>query len=1144
MKQLLLLFILSISAFGVSNKVTLQDKSGFSHGTRQFVIPRYFAENEICSIPKPYIGGTPVSYWQSHVDNRWPASSVCPGGSAKFAIIIIETELLGGSTVDVYFRNSTDACHLGSSITCAAAGMTKQELLDFDSGGGTASWGAKIQATTGGITMSRSARTMISSDHYQIIRNGPIYAEVLVREGPDAVSAATTRTTNFGWKCTANCVAPYTTSTWTEDASYYSIRPSFWLRFYRRWQKVEVDFVGNTGWMDRFVDQRIESWEFLTGGNEDIVSASSNLPFVLSPRHTWWDGPFWNGAEPLRSNIDFNTSYLVASRMIPPLKTDSPPSAASIAMDVNSFASSDQGATTTATLSPKLGVGQTNPDISQGAANPFSTGLFPVWTSRYLATMDADMFDVVIGNAKGIMHFPIVFLESKTSGTWTAGSTASPFGKVVSIELRPTFVSWYGGTNNTLGTDRVTSPDGVVMSSGCAGCYVYSSAGTWASAGGGSTNPQYMDKSHQSTDLFIPYVITGKRLFLEQLQAQAAWNVAAQAPNTFYWNILSPTYSTHNFGRQYERGLIESTAGYPRAGYWPLKGLGWAAVISPDGSPEKIYFDRLLNNNIEVTEGVLQLTNGSFPPTSYSAPYGCPSTSYASYYGKPSSYASAWCQGRYVWMNGYSNPLGFPGLHTTVPFQFTVGSMSDVRYGMDEVSAWMMAYGAVTYGHLRDLGVSKIGPIQEAMSKWFMYTMADSASGRDWSVLYNYRVALMNPTSNGVIQTPLDLRRSSPTHVKLARAASNTTTVFYGTGLFMSGNSPFPFTTYFGGSRIQVGSEIFMQWWQYPRSIRWSGGVSSATDQITFTDRRTWAANNATTMDNTTGVHDFTDGDLITLSNGVTYEIKDLPLAADPDNCASPSGKAFCTYYVKVINTTTIEVYKDSALTQKVDFTSDLANPGLYAGLTEWRVETAAQYLGRCGGITCRGQGSAITSHAVGETIGPVGSWMRDAYMLDGDGYPHEYRTSLAYAASYPVWITDSLTGERMSGSRAYGIMNGMVGYQDRYTGRAGGGTCAGLWSTNCGNVRWGWISWPEVAPTNVRVIGGTGTATLRWVAPDGGACSYNIASSLDNPDDSSDPSDGGGHTSRKVTVNLAAGTYVYRISCGSGRYIGLVNVQ
>lgn len=1129
--RLLLCAALALPILALDNHVTLQDKSGADHGTRQFVIPRYFAKDEICANPKPYIGGSAVTYWQSHVENRWPVSGVCAGGSAKFAVIIIETTLSSGENKAVHFRNSADACHLGDASTCAAAGMTKTDLLDFDAGGGAASWGAKIQATTGGITLSRSARTMISSDHYQIIRNGPIYAEVLVREGPEAVSGATTRDTNFGWKCTANCAGPYTSSTWVDDSSYYSIRPSFWLRFYRRWQKVETDVVLHSGWMDRFVDQRINSYEIFTGGSEDVAALQQANPIILGPRMTVWEGPFWEGGTPLPSHIDFNLRYLIASRVIPPLNTENLPGAAAIALELASFAATDQGVTTTATATPALGWGQYNRVMYVAGTNPYSS-LFPRWTGRYLATQDASLFNVVLSNARALMHFPFAYLETGGS-EWATGTSAASFGRPVSIEKRPTFMGYYLSPSNAGDTgyvavgDRVLDPNGNIVLPGCSTCYVAHQSSTgvpWKSQTSATWAQAYVDLAHHASDFFIPYFTTGKPLFREAMQHMAAYAVAGTNSNT----------------RRKQNGLFDAADGFPRAYYWPMRSVGHAAIVSPDGTPEKTYFTRLLENNIEFTEGKLGLTAGNFPPTSTSAPYGCPSTSYASYTNNP-AYSSIWCYGKYYAVRGLDNPMGWPALVTATGSPL-LGFNHDPRNSSELFSHWMFAYGANVYGHLRDLGFSKISAIQESMSKTWMKMFADSAAGRDLSIIGQYYIPIMNAADTAFLQTPGELRAAVTRSVKVARAFDSSATTFWATGWCSSNYCPGTDYIHISSGPAQVGTEKIVVTDQItPRNYWWKGSISAASDRISFTQG---ACSGTSCSVDTTGVHTFQDGDLTTITNGGPAVLSGLPISADATNCMSRSLTDYCTYYVKVIDTRTIELYKDAALTTRVDFTSDVTGTSAWAGIVEWTVMTTN--VGRCGGISCRGvQGTTAMSHAVGETINLLGVWQRQPYMTNGQfGYAHKYRSAMAFAASYPVTITDSLTGETITSQRAYDLLAALTPYAETAYGSRT--ACPGPLDdlTECANIMWAWQPWSSVAPTNVRVSGGTGSATLRWVAPDGGFCRYAVASSFDNPDDSGDTSDGGGHRSRAATVSLAAGTYVYRISCGSGRSTGTVTVN
>ena len=89
------------------------------------------------------------------------------------------------------------------------------------------------------------------------------------------------------------------------------------------------------------------------------------------------------------------------------------------------------------------------------------------------------------------------------------------------------------------------------------------------------------------------------------------------------------------------------------------------------------------------------------------------------------------------------------------------------------------------------------------------------------------------------------------------------------------------------------------------------------------------------------------------------------------------------------------------------------------------------------------------------------------------------------------------------------------------------------------------WMFRPSSDPSNVRAVGLTGSVRLTYNAPDLGACRYTVASSLSDSSDSADTADSGGAVARSVTVgSLSAGTYRWRITCGTGRAIGSVAVQ
>lgn len=90
--------------------------------------------------------------------------------------------------------------------------------------------------------------------------------------------------------------------------------------------------------------------------------------------------------------------------------------------------------------------------------------------------------------------------------------------------------------------------------------------------------------SHQPDLAFVPYLLTGRRAFLDELQAQAAWNVLVTWPGT----------------REVEgaaRGVNVIHERQVRSGAWAMRQLGEAAWISPDGDQQQDYFRDVTRRN-------------------------------------------------------------------------------------------------------------------------------------------------------------------------------------------------------------------------------------------------------------------------------------------------------------------------------------------------------------------------------------------------------------------------------------------------------------------------------------------------------------------------------------------------------------------
>ena len=102
------------------------------------------------------------------------------------------------------------------------------------------------------------------------------------------------------------------------------------------------------------------------------------------------------------------------------------------------------------------------------------------------------------------------------------------------------------------------------------------------------------DTSHAPDYGYIPYTLTGKYYYLEQLQMDAAWSVGA------YVGCFNPNPEPESYHRQGHLGVIPNVS---RIEAWAIRTMAYAAFISPDGEPEGPYFADKVRNNVAMLEG-------------------------------------------------------------------------------------------------------------------------------------------------------------------------------------------------------------------------------------------------------------------------------------------------------------------------------------------------------------------------------------------------------------------------------------------------------------------------------------------------------------------------------------------------------------
>jgi len=89
------------------------------------------------------------------------------------------------------------------------------------------------------------------------------------------------------------------------------------------------------------------------------------------------------------------------------------------------------------------------------------------------------------------------------------------------------------------------------------------------------------DAAHQPDLDYVAYLMTGDRYYLDQLNAQAAYDIITTGPN----------------GRHDGAGIVADGADQVRAQGWSLREIVEAAAANPNGSAEKVYFTNIMNAN-------------------------------------------------------------------------------------------------------------------------------------------------------------------------------------------------------------------------------------------------------------------------------------------------------------------------------------------------------------------------------------------------------------------------------------------------------------------------------------------------------------------------------------------------------------------
>ncbi len=260
-----------------------------------------------------------------------------------------------------------------------------------------------------------------------------------------------------------------------------------------------------------------------------------------------WHKQFYSGGEkPL--HIVRDVDYMEESGAIPGLDTSIEVGQGRLDFDAQRLADADTGP-----LEPALnhtympGVGQLAGD---------NVGLISAFQARYLLSQDERAEEIMLANADASGGIPWHLRDADTGMTTTIADHPG-------MRLFP---GQDGKGEDAFGERYNPRPD-----SG------------WTP-----------DTAHQPALNYLPYLLTGDQYYLNELQAQAVFNVASLNVNS----------------RGYDQGIVLEND-QVRGQAWTMRTLSDTAFITPDDNPLKNYFSDLFDRNMKayvqhyVTEGAM-----------------------------------------------------------------------------------------------------------------------------------------------------------------------------------------------------------------------------------------------------------------------------------------------------------------------------------------------------------------------------------------------------------------------------------------------------------------------------------------------------------------------------------------------------------
>jgi hypothetical protein len=296
------------------------------------------------------------------------------------------------------------------------------------------------------------------------------------------------------------------------------------MRCYGNKGPLRVDVIVENDWT--FVPHpRIETYDAEIHAGEKTVFQQAG---IVQPSQTRWRRGFWFG-ESIPVYVKQNFEYLKRVRVIPNYDPRLHIPGELLKRTYDHFQDSDRHPMSPGIITPYMPTTGGRPDIAP----------LPQWQAIYLLSMDPTAYEVMLQTADLGASFPAHYRNEKTG--------------------RPTTPEDYPGMSTIVD--------------------VFGQPGQPESRELGHT--VVPDPAHEPALDFLPYLVTGDRFYLEELQFWSMWNVLFSGPEY----------------RGYGAGLLHS--GQVRGQAWSLRTLAQAEYITPDADALKPVLMRELKANID-----------------------------------------------------------------------------------------------------------------------------------------------------------------------------------------------------------------------------------------------------------------------------------------------------------------------------------------------------------------------------------------------------------------------------------------------------------------------------------------------------------------------------------------------------------------